>query len=186
MPQQNTIPDPTLEAFINLLTDTFKLEILFALSVYGLDLGKLERKLFKTPEPEQIGWRAVAVDKGRSLVASEIPMEWADQSPVSFTRGTIVEQSLEAFRLLSQHFETRAAFPRQLRVSALRLDTFWVKKSAEAKRAIVKEDIILPFTRFPLENALKPQDGKTFLRHVQDAAERRREGNDRKTLKRRR
>ena len=95
MPQQNTIPDPTLEAFINLLTDTFKLETLFALSVYGLDLGKFERRLFKTPEPEQIGWRAVAVDKGRSLVASEIPMEWADQSPVSFTGGTIVEQSLK-------------------------------------------------------------------------------------------
>ena len=182
MPQQN--PSPTLKEFINLLTGTFELEVLFALPVYGFLLGELERN--KTPEPKHVGWRAVAVDKGHSLVASEIPMVWDAQSPVSFTRGTIVEQSLEAFRLLSQDPKTPAAFPRQLRISALRLDTFWVKKSAEAEKAIVEEDIILPFTRFPLEHALKPQDGETFLRHIQDAAERRREGNDRKKLERRR
>lgn len=176
MPEQNTNPDPELEKFVNLLTGKFDLEVVFALPVYGLNLGELERK---TPEPKQIGWRAVTVDKGRSLVASEIPMEWDEQS-VSFTRGTIVEQSLEAFRLLSQNPETRAVFPRQLRVSALRLDTLWVKKGGDTERPFVKEDVILPLTRFPLEHALKPQDGATFLRQVQDAAERRRGGNDRK------
>jgi hypothetical protein len=172
-------PDKSLQVFLAGLgvkapDDARTLQ--FSLPLYVLSVAAL-RNNAERPQLQLVGWQFLTKDAQGKLVVGEVPNEAdADGQPTtSLARGSTIEDALKAYGIvIAQPDLPKGNFVlRRLRMSALRIDAFWLKatpndaggeQNAPAADSIADGDYVFSFVAFQENLKFKLVPAPEFLR----------------------
>lgn len=176
---QTPPPDAAKRAFLDGLgigPDDSSRMLQFSVPVYGLSLPEL-RKNTDSLQTKLLGWQFLAIDKKGLAVAGEVPIEpdYPDgEMTTSLVRGAATDEAWKAWSapdvIREQPDVRREAFElRQLRISSLRIETFWLK-SPPSDNLLSANDRVYPFLTFQEQLKSKLLSVPAFLTVVRQLA----------------
>ena len=166
-------PDNLKRTFLDALGADDALQLRFSLPLYSLSVNQL-REGSDPLQPKLLGWQFLTFDNQGVALSGEvpgIPDELDGKLEAGLNRGTVTEQAWRAYdairqdpSVLAERFELR-----RLRISALRIEAFWLKMST-ADEFLNANDRVFTFVGFQEELNSKLLPASEFLKIVRRLA----------------